>query len=82
MVFVEPGKRLRLIGGLGPLQELGVAASMTCEFAQSGGATDVVLTYHVSGYGAKGLDALASPVSSVLSEQLARLKRYVESGNP
>ena len=47
------------------------------------GKTDLVLTYDVGGYAKGGLaETLAAPVDKVLGEQVARLKKYVETGKP
>lgn len=82
VVFVAPRQRLRLAGGLGPLQETGVAGSLTWDFAVRDDATEVTVTYVVGGYRPGGLQALASPVDSVLNGQLQRLKNFVEGRTP
>jgi uncharacterized protein YndB with AHSA1/START domain len=80
VVFVEPGRTLRLTGGLGPLQSMTVNGSMT--FTLEGGATTRLhYRYAVSGWSPDGLTALAEPVDRVQLGQLLRLKRYVETGN-
>ena len=83
VVFADKGKRLRLQGGLGPLQEFGLAGSM--QFALE--ATDEHFTrlsyqYAVGGYHPDGLDVFANPVDQVQLGQLQRLKRFVEGGSP
>ena len=78
VVYVEPGKTLRMIGGLGPLQGLGVSGSMTWEFADADSGSRIDLTYAVGGYLAGGLAAWAGGVDQVLSGQVARLKEHVE----
>lgn len=78
VVNVVPGSLLRLASALGPLQELGVAGSLTWQIAASGQGSTVTLTYAVGGYTPGGLDKLAAPVDQVLSEQVRNLKAYVE----
>ncbi len=78
VVSVEPGRMLRMIGGLGPLQGLGVCGSMTWEFADADSGSRIDLTYAVGGYVAGGLASWAGGVDQVLSEQVARLKAHVE----
>lgn len=91
VTLVNPGRFLRLTGGLGPLGLLGVSGNMTLEFgdapagdetpgsaAQAGSAV-VTLTYAVGGYREGGLAALAEPVDAVLGEQLERLAAYVST---
>ena len=82
VTFVNPGVMLRFTGGLGPLGLMGVAGNMTWEFEDSEAGTRVTLQYAVGGYRPGGLGAIAGPVDAVLTEQLNRLKSYVETGNP
>lgn len=80
VVFADPGKTLRLAGGLGPLQALGVTGAMTWQLQPDISGTRVELTYVVGGYAPGGLEALASPVDQVVGEQLGRLQAYLERG--
>jgi len=81
VVRFSPGKTMVMIGGLGPLQSLAVAASMTVSLAPAGTETRVDVTYAVGGYSAAGLNTLAVPVDAVLTQQFTRLKNYVEHGD-
>jgi uncharacterized protein YndB with AHSA1/START domain len=80
VVLVDPPSVLRLEGGLGPLQALGVAGHLTFKLAAQAGGTLVTETYDVGGHAPGGLDKLAGPVNEVLDEQLGRLKSRVETG--
>jgi len=82
VVFLSPGKEVRFTGALGPLQQSGLAGSMTWKLSPDGRTTKVELTYSVGGYHRGGLRGLASPVDSVLRGQLLRLKSYIETGRP
>lgn len=82
VVFASPGRRLRLTGALGPLQGAGVAGSLTWSLTPAPAGTKVELEYSVGGYFPGGLAALAPLVDVVLGGQLARLKRFVETGRP
>ena len=82
VVFVSPGKKLRMVGALGPLQQSGLAGSMTWTLTAQGSSTKVELTYDVGGRIAGGFDKIAPAVNSVLGEQLGRLERFIETGNP
>ena len=82
VTFANPGVLLRLTGGLGPLGLMGTAGNMTFDIDESDGITSVVLQYTVGGYYADGLDSLAPAVDRVLVEQLDRLARYIDSGDP
>ena len=83
VVYADPGKALRVAGGLGPLQALGVVGALTWTIKPApGGGVTLTQTYVVGGYAPGGLANLAGPVDGVLSQQLARLKAYVETGRP
>ena len=76
---VRPPTMLRLSGGLGPLQPLAVAGSMTFELAATEEGATLSYRYLVSG---RRLERLAEPVDRVMGGQLERLRRYVETGSP
>ena len=82
VVYAAPGKLLRLIGGLGPLQGAGVAGSLTFALFAVTEGTKVQMSYSVGGYFPGGLASLAPVVDAVLGGQLARLERFVETGRP
>ena len=83
VVFAAPGRSLRMVGGLGPLQEQAVTGVMTITFTESGeGKTKVVLDYRVGGYIPGGADVWADAVEGMLSETMDRYQRYIATGNP
>lgn len=80
VLYVAPGKTVRMAGGLGPLQPLGVAGSLEWKLSAADGGTRLELGYVVGGYSGGGLRVLAAPVDGVLRAQLLRLKSFVETG--
>ncbi len=82
IVYYEPGKAMRLSGGLGPLQGLGLHGVMSVAVSEAGGKSRVELSYNVSGFLPGGLEQLAPVVDGVLNEQLDRFKRYCQTGSP
>ncbi len=82
VTFVKANEMLRLTGALGPLGVLGVDGNMTISLLPGDTVTTVRLDYVVGGYAPDGLDALASAVDYVLTEQMTRFVRYVETGAP
>lgn len=79
VIYAVPDTALRMRGGLGPLQEMGVTGTMSVKFEAAGEETRVTLTYVVSGYApGKGLGELAAPVDGVLTEQLQRFKQWTD----
>ena len=81
VVYADPGKRLRMEGGLGPLQAYGVSGSLTFTLSAEGSGTVLVETYDVGGHAPGGLDKLAGVVDGVLTHQVDRLAAYAE-GRP
>jgi uncharacterized protein YndB with AHSA1/START domain len=82
VVYFAPGKRLVMIGGLGPLQSMGAAGSLTIEIAPAEDGVKLEYTYAVGGYLPAGMNTLAPVIDTVLGRQFARFKNYVEHGNP
>jgi uncharacterized protein YndB with AHSA1/START domain len=82
VVYVVAQKEIRFSGGLGPLQQTGVAGSMIWKLTEAAGGTQFEWTYTVGGYMPGGLAAIAPAVDAVLADQLNRLKRFVETGRP
>ena len=78
VVFVQPGKMIRLTGGLGPLQELGVHGAMTWAVTETEDGSEFVLTYNVVGYQPDGMGMFAGPVNAVLTQQVEGLKALLE----
>jgi len=82
VVYVDPGKLLRLSGGIGPLGEMAVTGAMSWKFSEAAGKTTLEVTYKVGGYLPGGFESLAKTVDTVLTTQLQRLKRFVETDAP
>lgn len=73
VVYAAPGKVLRLSGGLGPLQAMGVSGALTFTLqSAAAGRTTLSADYAVSGYAPGGFEKIAAAVDGVLAEQLAR----------
>ncbi|MEO8432360.1 MAG: SRPBCC family protein [Acidobacteriota bacterium] len=82
VVLVIPGKVIHLEGGLGPLQTMGVAASMEWKFEPAEKGTKVAVRYVVGGYNPGGFKELAAGVDAVLHAQIERYQRYAQTGKP
>ena len=82
VIYLAPGKTLRLSSALGPLQPDGVSGSLTFSLQLEGVQTRVVENYSVGGYRQGGVGELAAAVDAVLGHQLQRLKRFIETGTP
>lgn len=69
VVQVRPEKMLRIVGALGPLQDMGVSAALTVTLAPVDGGTAATVTYRVSGDASNALDQLAPIVDKVIGQQ-------------
>lgn len=81
VVYVAPGKALRLRGALGPFQALGVDGSLTWALKPAGDGTELTTTYQLGGYIKEGFQQLSQAADRMLSEQDQRLKRLIETGS-
>ena len=82
IVFVDPNKTLRMLGGLGPLQGMGLHGALDWQILSPKNttqtdSTEVVLTYKVSGMNPDGYQKLTPIVDKVQSLQLNGLKTYL-----
>ena len=74
VTYVDPGKRVVLEGGLGPLLYEAVAGVMDAQIKpRAGGGSTITLNYRASGFAKGGADKLAPLVDSVLGSQMARM---------
>ena len=84
VLFVAPNQTLRLQGGLGPMQGEGVAGTLTFRIvpATVPSASRIEMTYAVGGYRPSGFERVAPAVNMVMTEQVTRLKTFIETGKP
>lgn len=76
--YVDPGKEVRLLGGLGPLQSMGLSGAMVFRFeTHEDKHTKIVHEYRVTGYAKEGLEGLAPVVDAVQTHQVSRLVAHV-----
>jgi len=50
VVFLSPGEKIVMVGGLGPLQSMATTGTMTFQLSPEAGATKLTVTYTVGGY--------------------------------
>ncbi len=80
VILYAPAKSLVLSGMFGPLQKFGAAGTLSFAITPAGDGSKLEVTYSAGGYLPGGLNTWAAPVDSVLTEQVTRLKSYVETG--
>jgi uncharacterized protein YndB with AHSA1/START domain len=79
VVYVDPNKALRLRGALGPFQGMGVDGALTWKLKAAGGGTDLSAVYVLGGYNKDGFAELSQAADGVLSEQVGRLRKLLET---
>ena len=78
VTFVEPGKLLRMTGGLGPLQGMGLHGALEFRLAPAGaGRTRITLWYRAGGYTPDDLAKFAPEVDRVQAQQLGGLATHL-----
>lgn len=73
VVFVDPNRLLRMSGGLGPLQGMGLFGVLEWRMTPIDGGTHIVLWYRAGGYTPDDLSKFAPVVDRVQALQLGGL---------
>jgi uncharacterized protein YndB with AHSA1/START domain len=79
IAFVDPGRLLRMLGGLGPLQGMGMYGALDWKFEAAEGGTRITLRYQASGYVPEDFDELVPVVDRVQGLQLGGLLEYLRT---
>ena len=77
VVFVDPGKTMRMTGGLGPLQGMGLSGALEWRFAEENGGTRITLWYRAGGYTPDDLGKFVPVIDQVQGLQLGGLAEYL-----
>ena len=77
ITWAQPGKEIRMTGGLGPLQMMGVHGGMQWRFEPTEEGSILEFNYVVTGFSPDGLAALAPIVDTVQGQQLEALRSYL-----
>ena len=83
LVYFSPGSEIRLVGGLGPLQGMGMGGALVWTIIPGAEANTVRWAYSVHGHGTEeSMRQLAPIVDRVQGEAFRRLLRFIETGAP
>jgi uncharacterized protein YndB with AHSA1/START domain len=78
VTFADPGRLLRMTGGLGPLQGMALDGALEFRLAPAdGGGTRITLWYRVGGYTPDDLSKFAPVVDRVQAQQLGGLAAHL-----
>ncbi len=76
---VMPNKQFTMLGGLGPLQAMGLSGALTFTFtSDTKNKTIIVQKYSVHGHSATGFEGLAKIVDTVQAQQMEGLVKFIE----
>lgn len=73
VIYAEPGRFLRMSGGLGPLHSEAVIGTLTMTFKAQDGTTRILWEYVVGGQMRYKTEQIAGAVDQVLARQIGRL---------
>lgn len=76
VTYVQPGERVVLTGGLGPLLYEATAGVMDVKVERIAGGSRVTMNYRVAGFAKGGAAAMAPLVDQVLGDQMKRFRVY------
>lgn len=82
VVLADAPKLLRMTGGLGPLQGMGLQGVLEWRMATVDGGTKITLWYRAGGYSPDDIGKFAPVVDSVQALQLGALAAYVRNHAP
>lgn len=79
VVFIDPERTLRMTGGLGPLQGMGLDGALEWRFEKVDAGTKITLWYRAGGYTPDDLQKFVPVVDKVQGIQLDGLADYLRS---
>ena len=79
VTFVDPGQMLRMTGGLGPLQGMGLDGALELRFAKVEEGTRITLWYRAGGYTPDDLGKFVAVVDKVQGLQLGGLADHLRA---
>ena len=79
VTFVDPGSTLRMTGGLGPLQGMGLDGALEWRFAKAAEGTKITLWYRAGGYTPDDINKFVPVVDQVQGQQLGGLADYLRA---
>ena len=77
--FVDPPGHLRMLGGLGPFQGMGLHGTLDWRLEAVEGGTRISLRYQVGGFTTEDLTKLAAIVDQVQAQQLGGLAEHLRA---
>lgn len=82
VALVDSGRLLRMVGGLGPLQGMGLHGAMEWRFEPVDDGTRITLWYRAGGYTPDDMSGFAPVVDKVQALQLGGLAEFLETQRP
>ncbi len=79
IVHADPGRLLRMQGGLGPLQGMGWQGALDWIFEELPQGSRITLRYQAGGYSPQDITAFVEVIDKVQAQQLGALASYLAS---
>jgi hypothetical protein len=76
LTYIQPGERIVLTGGLGPLLYEATSGVMDVKVEKIAGGSRVTMNYRAAGFAKGGAAAIAPVVDQVLGEQMKRFRTF------
>ncbi len=80
VTFIEPGERVVLTGGLGPLLFEATTGVMDFKVERIAGGSRITMNYRAAGFARGNAPELAPAVDKVLAEQMKRMRAFAAGG--
>ena len=80
VAYYQPGERVVLTGGLGPLLFEATSGVMDVRVSKTRTGSQLVLNYRAAGFARGNGTQMAAGVDQVLREQVERLRAYASKG--
>ncbi len=81
VTYIQPGERIVLTGGLGPLLFQATAGVMDIKVERIAGGSRISMNYRAAGFAGGGAEKMAPQVDQVLEEQMKRLRTFAAAGS-
>jgi uncharacterized protein YndB with AHSA1/START domain len=80
VTYLQPGERMVLTGGLGPLLYEATTGVMDVKVERIAGGSRVTMNYRAAGFAKGGAAAMAPAVDQVLGDQMKRFRAFAAGG--
>ncbi|MFT7219784.1 MAG: hypothetical protein ACI8Z1_001401 [Candidatus Azotimanducaceae bacterium] len=81
VTFIKPNEEIKMVGGLGPLQMMGIHGGVSWRFEPVANGTLITQSYNVTRYAPGGLSDISDIIDTVQTKQLNALVVHLSASN-